>query len=120
MVIVGQIRHLFISFFRKFCIIFNYFVKKYATRDILNKSCEEQCNIYFGRKEMDIVSSFTARLNELMKETGLTPKQISESTGIDLTELMHWKSDKNKKHEKFAQIGEFFQMFFCVYVGLGK
>lgn len=45
---------------------------------------------------MDIVSSFTARLNELMKETGLTPKQISESTGIDLTELMHWKSDKNK------------------------
>ena len=38
---------------------------------------------------MDIVSSFTARLNELMKETGLTPKQISESTGIDLTELMH-------------------------------
>ena len=97
MVIVGQIRHLFISFFRKFCIIFNYFVKKYATRDILNKSCEEQCNIYFGRKEMDIVSSFTARLNELMKETGLTPKQISESTGIDLTELMHWKSDKNKK-----------------------
>lgn len=46
---------------------------------------------------MDIVSSFTARLNELMKETGLTPKQISESTGIDLTELMHWKSDKNKK-----------------------
>ena len=46
---------------------------------------------------MDIVSSFTARLNELMKETGLTPKQISESTGFDLTELMHWKSDKNKK-----------------------
>jgi len=37
---------------------------------------------------MDIVSSFTARLNELMKETGLTPKQISESTGIDLTELI--------------------------------
>ena len=140
MVIVGQIRHLFISFFRKFCIIFNYFVKKYATRDILNKSCEEQCNIYFGRKEMDIVSSFTARLNELMKETGLTPKQISESTGIDLTELMHIRISRlagadileflidffrtvctgSRILQFLAQIGGFFQMFFCVYVGLGK
>ena len=62
---------------------------------------------------MDIVSSFTARLNELMKETGLTPKQISESTGIDLTELMHWKSDKNKKLPSTRNLLKLANFFRC-------
>ncbi len=70
---------------------------------------------------MDIVSSFTARLNELMKETGLTPKQISESTGIDLTELMHWKSDKNKKlpsTRNLLKLANFFRCSFAYMLGL--
>ena len=70
---------------------------------------------------MDIVSSFTARLNELMKETGLTPKQISESTGIDLTELMHWKSDKNKKlpsTRNLLKLADFFRCSFAYMLGL--
>lgn len=56
-----------------------------------------------------------------MKETGLTPKQISESTGIDLTELMHWKSDKNKKlpsTRNLLKLADFFRCSFAYMLGL--
>ena len=70
---------------------------------------------------MDIVSSFTNRFNELIKDTGLSPKQISEGTGIDFTELMHWKSDKNKKlpsTRNLLKLADFFKCSFVYMLGL--
>lgn len=69
---------------------------------------------------MDIVSSFTNRFNELIKDTGLSPKQISEGTGIDFTELMHWKSDKNKKlpsTRNLLKLADFFKCSFVYMLG---
>lgn len=70
---------------------------------------------------MDFVSSFTNRFNELIKDTGLSPKQISEGTGIDFTELMHWKSDKNKKlpsTRNLLKLADFFKCSFVYMLGL--
>ena len=75
---------------------------------------------------MDIVSSFTARLNELMKEIEEVAKEVGTifrqvKQEEVLTELMHWKSDKNKKlpsTRNLLKLADFFRCSFAYMLGL--
>lgn len=70
---------------------------------------------------MDIVLSFTNRFRELINDAGVSLIQISKEAEIDFTELMHWKSEKNRNlpsTRNLLKLANYFKCSFDYILGI--